>query len=102
MRTTLLPDAEQELQAAAQWYEQRQQGLGEQFLETAIAALVSIERHPRRFAPYAYAPANHEVRRCLLGRFPYGIIYEVRSDELVILAVAHAVRRPGYWRSRLP
>ena len=49
MKVTLHPDADDELQAAAQWYEDRGGGLGERFLAQAIDALTEIEKHPRRF-----------------------------------------------------
>jgi hypothetical protein len=42
-----------------------------------------------------------ETRRCLLRRFPYGLIYALDQDDILILAVAHTRREPGYWRDRL-
>jgi toxin ParE1/3/4 len=46
-------------------------------------------------------PVGGEVRRRTLTDWPYGIFYRLRGDELIIIAVAHHRRRPGYWRSRL-
>jgi len=100
MKAILQPEADAELQAAAQWYEDRVAGLGEQFLAEAIDALVAIENHPLRFARVPYR-TSREIRRHMLEHFPYAIIYEVGKEQCVILAVAHAARRPGYWKDRM-
>jgi toxin ParE1/3/4 len=100
MKLRLHPEADAELQAAAQWYQDRRGGLGERFLAEAIDALSDIERHPRRFAKVSYRTAR-EIRRRMLSHFPYSVIYEVRADECVAVAVAHAARKPGYWKERL-
>src|SRR4051812_40604035 len=52
VRARTLPEAEEEIRVAAQWYEDQQAGLGEQFLEAIVDGLLAIERHPRRFARY--------------------------------------------------
>jgi hypothetical protein len=100
MRARLHPDADRELQAAAQWYEDQVSGLGAQFLAEAIDALTDIERHPRRFARVG-GRTRREIRRRLLAHFPYRVVYEVREDECVVVAVTHTSRRPGYWKDRL-
>jgi toxin ParE2 len=51
--------------------------------------------------PRAWLPLGDGVRRFRLGRFPYGLIYVVEADEIVVLAVAHLHRKPNYWRLRL-
>jgi plasmid stabilization system protein ParE len=94
------PEVEDEIRAAAQWYED-QAALGEAFLVAVSDALESIERHPRRFAKYERLRTPRELRRCLLRNFPYAIIYEVGESRILILAVAHVRRRPNYWRERL-
>jgi plasmid stabilization system protein ParE len=96
----LLPAAEEELIGAAQWYESRAAGLGERFLAEAIDAFVAIEKHPERFA-IARTSAGNSIRRKLLDHFPYAIVYQLGEDECLVVAVAHASRRPGYWRQRL-
>jgi plasmid stabilization system protein ParE len=102
MKTRLHPEADAELQAAAQWYEDRGQGFGERFLREAIDAFIAIEKHPHRFSRVTYR-TKREVRAVLLDHFPYHVIYEVKENEnqCLIVAVAHGARRPGYWRSRL-
>lgn len=101
MKVRLHSEAEVELQIAAQWYEDRVAGLGERFLIDAVEALAAIEKHPRRFARSSYR-TSREIRRRTLERFPYSIIYQVSASESVVVAVAHASRKPGYWRDRLP
>jgi plasmid stabilization system protein ParE len=53
--------------------------------------------------PTAWPVANRKrnVRKFLLARFPYAVYYVPRQDEILVLAVAHGARRPGYWRHRL-
>jgi toxin ParE1/3/4 len=100
MNVRLHPAADEELKAAAQWYEDRGAGLGERFLDECVDALLRIEHHPRRFGRARYR-TSREIRRKLLDHFPYAIVYEVRAEECVVVAVAHVRRRPGYWRERL-
>jgi hypothetical protein len=100
MKLRLLPEADVEIQAAAQWYEIRVAGLGERVLAEAVDALSEIEQHPRRFAQIRYR-SKREIRRRFLVHFPYYFAYEVREDECVVVAFAHASRKPGFWRDRL-
>jgi toxin ParE1/3/4 len=73
MITRLHPDADAEMLAAAQWYEDRVTGLGQRFLSEVIDALSEIERHPQRFARVQYR-SPREIRRCMLAHFPYGVV----------------------------
>lgn len=52
--------------------------------------------------PKASPVVSGTVRRCLLTRFPYRLVYRVEGEKIVIYAVAHQSRRPGYWRTRIP
>jgi toxin ParE1/3/4 len=94
------PAAETDLIAAVQWYEDRRPGLGERFLAEAVEAFLAVERHPRRFAKARYQ-TTREIRRHLLAHFPYSVVYEIRDAECLVVAIAHAGRRPIYWRDRL-
>ena len=90
--------ARDELRAAAQWYEAEREGLGEEFL-SAVGQL--IERSARGDLPGLTATEfRRDVRKLFLKRFPYTVYFETRTDELVIWAVAHGRRKPGYWRTR--
>jgi plasmid stabilization system protein ParE len=91
--------AVRELAAAARWYEERA-GLGAELLDEFEAALDRIMAHPRAWPSMATA-TDLELRRYLLPRFPYYVVYLVARDGTVhILAFAHVRRRPGYWRRR--
>jgi len=90
------PAAEEEAQHAAQWYEDRRRGLGLDFLAAVDTGVQRIRKDPLAFALLETLPEEPNVRRFLLQRFPYGIIYEIIPNEIRILAVAHTRRRPQY------
>jgi hypothetical protein len=100
MKVRMLPEAETEAQEAASWYENQLRGLGFDFMDALAIALEAIEKYPRRHAKVPGRFGSREVRRVLLQRFPYKVVYEVRPRESVVLAVAHEGRRPAYWRRR--
>jgi len=87
--------AEIEMNEAAAYYSSARPGLGEAFIaevERAVGLVVAD--------PLAGQLVDGLVLRRLLRRFPYGIFYRVRVDDIRILAVAHQKRRPMYWRGR--
>jgi plasmid stabilization system protein ParE len=87
--------AEDELNDATQYYDRVNPGLGAVFLGEAEQAIQEILEFPES-AP----EVGHEVRRKLLRRFPYGILYRIREHEVRILAIMNLRRRPFYWRGR--
>ena len=90
------PHAQDELVAAAQFYERQTDGLGLDFITTVQAAYERLLESPAsgaRFGP--------RLRRLLVPKFPYGLLYRVEPERIYIIAVMHLHRRPGYWRSRL-
>jgi len=91
--------AELEASEAALQYEDRQAGLGEQLLTEH--ALERIRRDPRYLGTVEGFTGPHELRRCLLHRFPYIVVFMVKADEVVIVAVGDARRVPFYWLDRL-
>ena len=93
------PRAAQEFIAAADWYEGERSGLGREF-EAAIHAAIA-DLASGLFSGSRVPGRGPEVRRLVLSRFPYDIVFLPRPDEIVIVAVAHQARRPGYWRNRL-
>jgi hypothetical protein len=90
------PRADNELDEAVQYYENCQGGLGLEFAEEVYAAIGRISEYPD-----AWAEISMHTRRCLLNRFPYGVIFQVKSGMLRIIAVANLHRRSGYWRDRI-
>ena len=96
MKLKYHPRARVELNDAADYYEERQTGLGWDFLEEVQLTIRRILDFPN-----AWQPLSANTRRCLTNRFPFGLIYQVRADEVRIIAIAHQKRRPGYWQNRL-
>jgi toxin ParE1/3/4 len=84
-----------EMSSAAEYYDSRQPGLGDRFLDAISEAVERIERDP-----LAWSAAGEDVRRCLTRVFPYSILYAVERDLILVLAVAHLSREPGYWEPR--
>jgi toxin ParE1/3/4 len=95
------PQVPDELAEAVLWYEARRSGLGEELLDEIDATLPLVGSRPRSFPRLQDVGASHEIRRALLARFPYAIVFLVRQEEVRVLAVAHVKRRPGYWLSRI-
>jgi plasmid stabilization system protein ParE len=92
----LLPEAEEELRAAAKFYEAEQAELGRALLEEVRRALGFIAEYP-----LAARSERAEIRVRTIARFPYRIYYRARPDEILVIAIGHRHRRPGYWRSRV-
>jgi plasmid stabilization system protein ParE len=90
------PDAQDEFAAAARYYEDQQDGLGLDFM---LAIQQTYERLPE--SPATGAPFGRRLRRVLVPKYPYGLLYRVEAARVYIIAVMHLHRRPGYWRSRL-
>jgi plasmid stabilization system protein ParE len=88
--------AEEEMIETALFYEAASDGLGNDFLTDVQFGIDSLCKHPH---------LGHEVgsglRRALLHRFPFSLVYSVESDAILIVAVAHQGRRPGYWKKRV-
>ena len=87
--------AERELNEAAQYYDLEDPGLGSSFLQEVARCLQSIEAHPE-----AGAVLRGDVRRRLLHRFPFALLYKVKPSGIRILAVMNLRRRPTYWAGR--
>jgi hypothetical protein len=96
----VIPEAELEAAEAVLWYDDQQPGLGDAFLAELHEAFERIDGRPAEPSRLQSYSGGHEVRRCLLKRFPYIVIYVMRQRPLVV-AVSHARRRPLYWLGRL-
>ena len=91
----LLPEAEEELRDAARFYEAEQQGLGRALIREVRRACRFIAEHP-----LVARIVRGEVRVRTIARFPYRIYYRAKADEILVIAIGHRRRRPGFWRSR--
>jgi len=94
-------EADRELTQAAKWYESRQTGLAARLLDEFDAVSSSVAKAPRSFPRLLGLPIDLEIRRALLRRFPYALVFYEMTKEVRVLAVAHTSRRPGYWLSRV-
>ncbi len=91
----LLP-AEEEMTEASLFYEAASAGLGEEFLDDVQRVIGILREHPE-----LGQLIESELRLATLRRFPFSLIYSFRMDEIIIIAVAHQKRRPGYWNDRI-
>jgi len=96
MSICLLEPAQMELDEAIAWYAEQAPGLGDAFLIEILKTLRLIEQFPQ-----AWHPLTSEIRRCRLRRFPYSVVYTQDGPAILVLAIAHQHRKPGYWKSRL-
>jgi plasmid stabilization system protein ParE len=94
----VLPEAEEELAEAAGWYEAKRPGLGVELIATVEHAFDEIQDAPLSHALWR---VDRPYRRKVLTRFPYVIFFRAEGDEVEVIAVAHAKRRPGFWMGRV-
>jgi hypothetical protein len=90
------PRADAEFNEAVRYYEDCQAGLGLEFAEEVYAAIRRVSEYPD-----AWSAMSLHTRRCLVNRFPYGVIFRVKSGALHIMAIANLHRQPDYWRDRI-
>ena len=96
MKITYLDAADAEFQEAIDYYNEQRAGLGFEFSDEVKEAVTRIRNYPE-----AWTPLSKRTHRCQVHRFPYSIIYEARSDEIIIVAIQHHRRKPNNWRKRL-
>lgn len=96
MNIRFLAPAQQELDDAVAWYNEQADGLGKEFLDELDRAVRRSVAHPL-FCP----EIEPGLRRCMLVRFPYGLVYGLDGDTVVVVAVAHLHREPRYWSDRI-
>jgi len=89
------PDADAEFEEAALFYETRVIGLGK-FFAAEVERTIALVRD----FPEAGSGMGRNLHRVLVARFPYSIVYRYEAGSILIVAVAHQRRRPGYWRRR--
>jgi hypothetical protein len=97
----VLAEARAEAIEAAAWYDREKFGLGDHLLDEIEQALKRIESDPQSFPLWELSSGPHEIRRCVLKRFAYVVLFTCRPDETAVVAISHGRRRPYYWRERL-
>ena len=95
------PEALDELTEAAAWYEARRRGLGSELLDEVGSVLSRIGASPEAFPRLLDVSEDLEIRRSLLPRFPYALVFISLEVDIRIIALAHTKRRPGYWLARV-
>lgn len=90
------PQAEAEFEEAQAWYETRLPGLGQEFVTCVQATIETVRRNPAQFSRI-----DGEVRRALVRRFPYAVLYLADSDSVTVIAVFHTSREPARWQERV-
>jgi plasmid stabilization system protein ParE len=95
MRILFTRLARQELEDAVRYLELEHPGLGRAFKAEVRKASLRIAAYPK-----AWSAERGDVRRCLLHKFPYKLMYSLEDDHILVIAVAHQHRRPEYWIDR--
>jgi len=96
MEVKFLEVAETELMEAVKYLNEQSEGLGFEFAAEIKQTINRIIQYPN-----AWTEISQRTRRCRTSRFPYGLIYQVREDMILIIAVMHLRKHPETWKSRL-
>jgi plasmid stabilization system protein ParE len=89
------PDAEKELIDAVNYYNTCQENLGYDFSVEVYTTIHGIMAQPQ-----AWQLLKKTIRRALINRFPYGVIYHADKQQIIVLAIMHLHRKPNYWSKR--
>jgi hypothetical protein len=101
VRVVLHPDARAEVRVAAIWYDEQRDGLGVEFLAAVAELLSTVGDRPLSYPLWPGTPVGDPtIRRASMSRFPYFAACEAHADHVLVLAFAHAKRRPLYWLER--
>jgi plasmid stabilization system protein ParE len=89
------PAAVNELINSVRYYEEQQSKLGLKFFEEIYSSILRIIEFPTSYPVY-----SKNTRKCLTSKFPFAVIYQIRKEEIFIVAITHLASRPGYWKDR--
>lgn len=95
-RLLVREEAEADIEAAFNWYEDQEPGLGAEFIRSPDEALESVARQPE-----AYQVIYRNARRALLRRFPYAVFHLLQDETVEVIACMHFRRHPKRWRTRV-
>ena len=96
MKYSFHPSAKTEFTETIEYYEECRIGLGLEFAKEVYSTIQRVVQFPE-----AWSPLSKSTRRCLTSRFPYGLIYQILDDEILIIAIMQLNRKPGYWKERI-
>jgi hypothetical protein len=95
------PEAVLELREAAAWYERERAGLGLELVDEVTTVLSSLAQSVAVALAVPGTRAALQLRRVMVARFPYAVVFLSLDDVVHVIAVAHLRRRPNYWAGRL-
>jgi toxin ParE1/3/4 len=95
MKYVFHPEALAEYAENVQYYAEQRTEVAQAFINAVEDAVYRVRESPTR-----WTVLDEDVRRCLTRKFPYGVLYTIEQDYILILAVMHCSREPGYWKSR--
>jgi len=98
LKVEIHPEVYNELEESRAWYEERVKNLGVDFLHAVDYAIDKICEFPGAWGWYE---KKFSIRKILVQRFPYAVIYRYRENLIQIIAVANLRRKPGYWKDRV-
>ena len=93
----LTENAQQDLYSAYQWYQERNHGLGQEFVRCVDAKLSEISRNPLHYQ----IVFDKRVHRALTNRFPFSIYFVNEEDIITVFAILHQLRSPESWQTRI-
>jgi len=96
VKAEILAAAQADLLNAVSYYNEQSEGLGYEFAAEVKQTLARILRFPE-----AWHPLSERTRRCRTRRFPYGVVYQLRGDLVLVVAVMHLGRHPDSWEASL-
>ena len=96
MKYSFHPEAKKELLEAISYFEECRTGLGLEFSKEVFSTIQRII-----YFPSAWSKLSENTRRCLTNRFPYGVIYQIIDEEVIIIAIMQLNRTPDYWKKRI-
>lgn len=91
-----MPEARDEFDAAVDWYKQQRPGLGMAFLDRVRDVFARIAANPQ-----LHATVYQEVRKAVVQKFPYVVLYKEEASEVVVIAIFHTAREPATWQGRV-
>ena len=89
------PEAEKEFLEAINYYNECQNNLGVEFAKEIYKSIKNI-----LLFSHAWPPFTLNTRRCIINRFPFGVIYQATKKGIYIIAIMQLNRKPTYWKSR--
>lgn len=100
MEVNISKEAAHELAEAAAWYEQEELGLGTRLIDAFEHAIQLLGEPNPPLTPLTGSAADKGAKKLLLHKFPFSVIAIQRQETMIVVALAHHARKPGYWRKR--